>query len=111
MAERIFYASYGYVLLFSIVLFPGVGLLLICWGVWGDRSKGRARCPKCWYDMRGSLPRLECPECGHDAEQDRQLYKDHTRSGLIVIGLVLPVVPFVVFEVILVLHRMVAGLT
>ena len=35
------------------VVVPLVGLLLILWGVWGDRSKGRTRCPKCWYDMGG----------------------------------------------------------
>ena len=35
------------------VVVPLVGLLLILWGVWGDRSKGRPRCPKCWYDMGG----------------------------------------------------------
>ena len=37
---------------------------LVWWGFYGDRSKGRARCPKCWYDMRGTVPKLVCPECG-----------------------------------------------
>ena len=36
------------VYLLGIALIPGVGLLLISWGVWCDRSKGRTRCPKCW---------------------------------------------------------------
>lgn len=27
--------------LLGIAVMPGAGLLLICWGLWGDRSKGR----------------------------------------------------------------------
>ena len=42
--------------LLGIALIPADGLLFICWGLWGDRSNGRSRCPKCWYDMRGSPP-------------------------------------------------------
>ena len=75
--------------LIGVALVPTVGLPLVCWGLWGDRSKGRTRCPKCWYDMRGSLPRLECPECGHDARQERRLHKHHRRWVCIVVGLVL----------------------
>ena len=59
--------------LLGVVAVPAAGSLIICWGLWGDRSKGRVRCPKCWYDMRGTVPRLECPECGHDAKQKRLL--------------------------------------
>jgi hypothetical protein len=75
------------------MLIPGAGLLLVYRGLWGDRSKGRTRCPKCWYDMRGSLPRLECPECGHNARQERRLSKHHRRWGRIVIGAVLLLLP------------------
>jgi hypothetical protein len=77
--------------LLGIVLIPVIGLLLLCWGVRGDRSKGRSRCPQCWYDMRGSLPRLECPECGHDAEQRRQLYRTRRGRRRIAVGVVLVV--------------------
>ena len=77
------------VYLLGIALIPVVGVLLIAWGVWGDRSKGRSRCPKCWYDMRGSLPKLECPECGHDAKQERCLYMNRRRWRPIVLGIVL----------------------
>ena len=75
--------------LLGVALVPAVGLLLVCWGLWGDRSKGRSRCPKCWYDMRGSLPWLECPECGHDAQQERRLYKNRRRWRRVVVGVVL----------------------
>lgn len=42
------------------------GSLLIVWGAIGDRSRGRMRCPRCWYDMRDSEGR-PCPECGYVA--------------------------------------------
>jgi hypothetical protein len=63
-------AGFGY--LIGIAAVTQIGLLLVYWGLWGDRSKGRARCPRCWYDLRGSLPKLECPECGHDAKHERR---------------------------------------
>ena len=75
--------------LLGVALIPLAGLLLVCWGLWGDRSKGRPRCPKCWYDMRGSLPKLECPECGHDAKQERHLYRNRRHWGPLVPGIVL----------------------
>ena len=77
------------VYLLGVALVPIAGLLLVCWGLWGDRSKGRPRCPKCWYDMRGSLPSLVCPECGHDAKQERRLYKNRRGQRRIVLGVVL----------------------
>ena len=75
--------------LLGVAVVPLVGLLLVCWGLWGDRSKGRPRCPKCWYDMRGTVPRLECPECGHDAREERRLYRPHRGWRRMVIGVVL----------------------
>ena len=75
--------------LLGVVLIPGVGLLLVCWGLWGDRSKGRLRCPKCWYDMRGTLPRMECPACGYDAGHVRRLCRSRRRWRPIVVGIVL----------------------
>ena len=55
--------------LFGAVMVALVGLLLVCWGLWGDRSKGRPRCPKCWYDMRGTVRRLGCPAGTQRADQ------------------------------------------
>ena len=70
-----------------------IGVLLIDWGLWGDRSKGRPRCPKCWYDMRGTVPRLVCPECGHDALQEEQLYLRRPRPELVRAGVFLLILP------------------
>ena len=77
------------VYLLGVALAPIVGLLLIGFGLWGDRSKGRPRCPRCWYDMRGSLPRVECPECGHDAGVERRLYRNRRGRRRIAVGLLL----------------------
>ena len=76
------------VYLLGLVVVVLVGPLLICWGLWCDRSKGRPRCPKCWYDMRGSLPRLECPECGHKAQRRRGLYRNRRGRWRINVGIV-----------------------
>jgi hypothetical protein len=40
-------------------------LALLAVGLWGDRAKGRLRCPKCWYPLESTPPNAPCPECGH----------------------------------------------
>ncbi len=58
----------GLLVLAATLLPLGVALLAAGW--WWDRSRGRARCPKCWYLLAGLEPvgdvsaRVECPECG-----------------------------------------------
>ena len=56
-------------------------MVFLYWGLWGDRSKDRLRCPKCWYRMEGSFVAgaFACPECGHDARQEKRLKKNHRR--------------------------------
>lgn len=49
-------------------------LVLIAWAMLSDRSRGRRRCPKCWYDLCGSS--LVCPECGTTARSE-----SHTRRA------------------------------
>ncbi len=60
-------------------------LIVAIWSYRGDRSRGRRRCPKCWYDMSGS--QLICPECGHDAKVVKNLYRPRRRKRGILIGL------------------------
>ena len=72
--------------LLGVALIPAVGLLLICFGLWGDRSRGRRRCPECWYDMCGTVPKLVCPECGHNAGTARRLYHNRRRWRPVVFG-------------------------
>ena len=49
-------------------------LVLVCVALWGDRAKGRSRCPSCWYDMAGS-PSLTCPECGKAVRSNSSLLR------------------------------------
>ena len=43
--------------LLGVAVVPLVGLALVCWGLWGDRSKGGRRCLKCSYDIPGLVAR------------------------------------------------------
>jgi hypothetical protein len=47
------------------------------WAVFWDRARGRKRCPRCWYDMRGGG--LACPECGTGLSSERELGRTRRR--------------------------------
>lgn len=73
-----------------------VGGMLLLWALFGDRSRGRKRCPKCWYDMSGAVARQEedgrevftCPECGKRVKGgERGLRKTRRRWGWGVAGM------------------------
>lgn len=65
------------------------GLCLLIWAVVGDRSRGRVRCPKCWYDMSDSRGK-KCPECGHGARGDADYAKSRRpRWAFVLAGLML----------------------
>lgn len=61
-----------------MIVFSLAATWLMYSGLFRDRSRGCKRCPKCWYDMRGS-PTLLCPECGHEAKTEQMLL--HTRRA------------------------------
>ncbi len=67
----------------GVILF---GAAVIGRSIWGDRSRGRRRCPKCWYDMAGA-PTLVCPECGHDAVEVAMLYRTRRLRRPAIIGI------------------------
>ncbi len=50
------------------------GLALLWWALFADRSYGRRRCPKCWYDM-SKTEGLRCPECGRNARREPSLHR------------------------------------
>ena len=68
-----------------------VGLGGLTWGLWamfGDRSRGRRRCPRCWYDMSATSHR-RCSECGHEVRRESAFFRTRRRWRRIALGLVL----------------------
>lgn len=65
----------GYILL-------ALALPVLAWAVLGDPSRGRLRCPKCWYRMEG-IPKQQtgwiCPECGRKIAKERGLRRARRR--------------------------------
>ncbi len=69
--------------------FVAIGLVALALAVWGcrfDSSKGRARCPRCWYDLttarriaNSTGVRGNCSECGLHIGQDRDYF--HPRAN------------------------------
>lgn len=57
--------------IFGLALFAS---MLLIWAIIGDRSRGRLRCPRCWYNMEG-IDTPQCPECGKAIKSDRHLRK------------------------------------
>lgn len=58
----------------------GVAAVVLLIALVGDRSRGRRRCRKCWYDMSAapratSVAPVTCPECGTRTITERQLLK------------------------------------
>lgn len=75
---------------------------LFGWAMLWDRSRGRKRCPKCWYPM-DAAPLAEqprCPECGRVIKHARQFYRTRRRwnwagasSVLLLIAVILAIQP------------------
>jgi len=55
------------------------GLWLLYWSLLKDCSRGRRRCPRCWYDMSGTPDNMTCSECGFVAKRERKLQKTRRR--------------------------------
>jgi hypothetical protein len=69
-----------------------VGVLLLAYALFADRSKGRRRCPKCGYHMAGIEGR-RCPECGKEAKSEKRLFKTRRhwrRAAAAVVLLIAP---------------------
>lgn len=64
-----------------------VSLFLFCRALVADRSCGRRRCPKCWYDMSGTPGILTCSECGYVAKLERRLFRTRRRWRWAFVGL------------------------
>jgi hypothetical protein len=55
-----------------------LSLALLAWALFSDRSRGRRRCPGCWYDMNG-VAGMTCPECGRTQKKERGLLQTRRR--------------------------------
>lgn len=53
----------------------------IWWAIFGDKARGRRRCPRCWHDL-SRTPGLTCSECGHAARGEAELGKARRRWGV-----------------------------
>lgn len=51
-----------------------IGGVIVFMALFRDRSRGRRRCPRCWYDMAGA-PALTCPECGRVSRKEKSLQR------------------------------------
>jgi hypothetical protein len=63
-----------------------IGLIVLAFALFRDRSRGRRRCPKCWYSMDGA-PTLTCPECGKVARSEKKLHKTRWSKRRIAVAL------------------------
>lgn len=80
-------ASDGYYWTLAALL-GAAGLFVLYRALLHDRSRGKKRCPKCWYDMSGA-PSLTCSECGKSVKRERKLYKTRRHKRWAAVGIVL----------------------
>jgi len=66
-------------LLVALVAAGGIGITW--WAIFGDKSRGRRRCPRCWHDLSGT-PGLTCGECGHAARDEGALLAARRRWSI-----------------------------
>jgi len=111
-----FFASPGFYFACAGVV-GAAGLWLLHCGLLGDRSRGKPRCPKCWYDLSGGAPRegvaipavvqvAACPECGKKITKPRQLYRTRRHLWTVALGLLLVSLALYSYEV---RHRALRG--
>src|SRR5437870_5519258 len=65
------------------------GSALAGWALFGDRARGRRRCPRCWYTLVSPQAGLRCSECGHEARKERHLHRARRRWRVAILGLLL----------------------
>lgn len=97
---------YDWVYLIAGVGIALTGLALGAWALFWDRSRGRKRCPKCWYDMGGAVATLNdereefiCPECGAPVRSAKGLLRTRRRVRWAMISAVLLCLAYVAAKV------------
>lgn len=71
-------------------------VVLAAWAYRGDRSRGRRRCPKCWYSMAATAG--QCPECGYTSDSDRAWYHPRRRLRTAGVAAILVVLSLALFS-------------
>ncbi len=80
----------GSVIGIGAVLLALSGILPLVWSLIGDRSRGRKRCQRCWYDMSANRPiggAWTCPECAKPAHRECQLLRPRRSWRLACLGI------------------------
>lgn len=69
-----------------------LGLIGLYCSLFKGRAKGRQRCPRCWYDMKGVTPPATCPECGRKVATTQDLLhtRRHWLPALVSLALIVP---------------------
>jgi len=68
-------------LLVTGLIVGGVFVFVIWWALFGDRGRGRRRCPRCWHDL-SATPGQTCGECGFAARREGDLHRPRRRLGI-----------------------------
>lgn len=80
-------SGYDLLIILSGIACALIGIIAGLWGLFWDRSRGRKRCPKCWYNMSGT-PSLVCSECGHEAISEKKQLKTRRRWRVLIVCIV-----------------------
>lgn len=56
------------------LILGGIALLGLLVALYADRSRGRRRCPRCWFDLSSHGRELKCPECGRTHAHEGRMY-------------------------------------
>ena len=67
----------------AVGILGGGGLLM--WGLWGDRGRGKRRCPRCWHDL-SRTEGMTCGECGFIAANEAKLHRPRRRFAVAGLG-------------------------
>lgn len=94
LAQTGWLPSPGLLSLIGLLAFAALGGWILQRALFGDRTRGRPRCPKCWYSMH-LAPSLRCPECGTVARDERALLRTRRHWWRALLGVVVIVGPAV----------------
>lgn len=69
-----------------VLAFTAIAVGAVWWAIFGDKSRGRRRCPRCWHDL-SRTPGLTCGECGFAARAEAQFARPRRRWWLAAVAL------------------------